>query len=225
MNELNDRLIALKSMVPDNVKIVAVSKTKPESDIMGLYGRGHKIFGENKVQELTRKQSNLPDDIEWHMIGHLQRNKVKYIAPFVHMIHAVDSTRLLREINKEAQKNERIISCLCQVHIAREETKFGFSEDELIDFLKSGEHFLLKNVNICGLMGMATFTKNERIVRGEFKRLAMLFEEVKASFFKDFKAFAELSMGMSNDYHIAIEEGSTIIRIGSIIFGERNYHT
>ncbi|MFW5761574.1 MAG: YggS family pyridoxal phosphate-dependent enzyme [Cyclobacteriaceae bacterium] len=205
------------------IKVAAVSKTKPNQDILEAYQAGHRVFAENKVQELVEKHESLPKDIEWHMIGHLQRNKVKYIAPFVHLIHSVDSARLLKEVNKQGAKAERIIPCLLQVHIAKEESKFGFSEEELVQLFTSEEIKSYKNVLIKGLMGMATFTEDQNIIRDEFRFLKQLFDKLK-SYQADNVRFSELSMGMSGDYLIAIDEGSTIIRVGSAIFGARNYN-
>lgn len=208
-----------------NVTLVAVSKTKPVEDILALYNEGQRDFGENYVQELVDKQSALPADIRWHFIGHLQSNKVKYIAAFVHLVHGVDSESLLHEINKQALKNKRTIDCLLQVHIATEETKFGFDEHELKKL--QGLHEL-KNVNVKGLMGMASFSDDINLVRSEFKLLKRLFDE--NSFAKEKLTepgnapFSILSMGMSGDYKIAIEEGSNMVRIGSLLFGERNYN-
>ena len=204
-------------------RLVAVSKTKPNGLILEAYNSGQRIFGENKIQEMTDKSEALPKDIEWHMIGHVQRNKVKYMAPFVSLIHSVDSWKLLKEINKQAAKNERIIDCLLQMHIAEEETKFGLSKEELLEILASPELPALKNIKIIGLMGMATFTENKEQVRKEFKSLASIFSEVKSKFQADNIDWEELSMGMSGDYDIAIEEGSTLVRVGSSIFGSRNY--
>lgn len=204
-----------------NCLLVAVSKTKPEEDIMEAYDMGHRDFGENKVQELVQKFGTLPKDIKWHMIGHLQRNKVKAIAPFVHLIHAVDSLKLLKEINKQGEKNNRSISCLLQVHIAEEQTKFGFSENELHQLLASQEISNLNSVNITGLMGMATNSTNDSLVRSEFRKLHSFFNECK-KYENSNIHFTELSTGMSSDYHIATDEGSTIVRLGSVIFGERN---
>lgn len=204
-------------------RLVAVSKTKPNSSIESLYAKGQRIFGENKVQELCQKQAVLPSDIEWHMIGHLQSNKVKYIAPFVDLIHAVDSIKLLKEINKQARNNQRVIPVLLQIKIASEESKFGISPDEFSAFIEAYEALDLGHVSIAGLMGMATFTEDKDQIRKEFQLLKELFEEVKRNNFKDKPAFKELSMGMSGDYKIALEEGSTMIRIGSLLFGHRNY--
>jgi len=205
-----------------DIKVAAVSKTKPVEDLMEAYETGQRLFAENKVQELVAKYEEMPKDIEWHMIGHLQRNKVKYIAPFVHLIHSVDSARLLKEVNKQGAKVNRKIDCLLQVHIAKEESKFGFSEDEMVHLFESEEIKAYKNVMIIGLMGMATFTENENVVRSEFKELKQLFEKLK-NYQAENVDLRELSIGMSGDYPIAIEEGSTIIRVGSKIFGARNY--
>ena len=214
---------AIKSKIPTSVKLVAVSKTKPNKDILEAYNSGHKIFGENKVQELVRKYEELPKDIEWHFIGHLQSNKIKYIVPFVSLVQGVDSFKLLKTINKEAVKHNRIISCLLQFHIATESTKFGFSLPELKTILESNDFANLENVKINGVMGMATFTDKEDQVRNEFKELTQIFKSLKKDYFGDSDVFREISMGMSDDYPIAVEEGSTMIRVGSKIFGERNY--
>lgn len=209
--------------LPAGCRLIAVSKTQPVEKITEAYTAGQRLFGENKAQELTTKYEALPKDIEWHMIGHLQTNKVKYIAPFVHLIHSVDSLKLLTEIDKQAKKVSRTIRCLLQVHIAREETKFGFSESEVLDMLQSGQFQTLKNIQVCGLMGMATLTDDVAQIRNEFKGLKTLFEKIKAVQIASV-SMEELSMGMSSDYAIAIEEGSTLIRVGTAIFGERNYH-
>jgi PLP dependent protein len=201
--------------------LVAVSKTKPVEDIQELYSLGHRDFGENYVQELADKEAVLPKDIRWHFIGHLQSNKVKYIAPFVHLIHGVDSENLLKEINKQAEKNKRRIDCLLQVHIAKEETKFGFDEHELNQLHGLQE---LKKVNIRGLMGMASFSDDMNLVRSEFKNLKQIYDKANAQFSILNSQFSILSMGMSGDYKIAIEEGSNMVRIGSLLFGERNYN-
>jgi hypothetical protein len=208
--------------IPDTVRLVAVSKTKPEEDILEAYHSGQLIFGENKVQDLAAKQPLLPDDIQWHFIGHLQTNKVKFIAPFVSLIHAVDSLKLLREINKQAAKNDRIVDCLLQFHIAEEFTKFGLSYGEAKAILDSEIYPSLDFVRITGVMGMATYTDNKEQVRDEFRKLRGYFEQLKAEFFADAVTFKEISMGMSGDYEIAIEEGSTLIRVGTLIFGERH---
>ena len=204
----------------DNQKVtlIAVSKTKPEGDIVQAYEEGQRDFGENKVQELAGKHEALPDDIRWHMIGHLQRNKVKYIAPFVHLIHGVDSRRLLAAIDKEGRKCNRVIHCLLQMHIAQESTKFGLSKEELYEILDALSEY--PNVQIRGLMGMATFTSDQNQIREEFAGLKSIFDEVTA---RNLPQWDTLSMGMSGDYKIAIEQGSTMIRVGSAIFGERNY--
>lgn len=202
-------------------KLVAVSKTKPVTDIQSLYNEGQRIFGENKVQELTGKYEQLPKDIQWHLIGHLQTNKVKYIAPFVSLIHSVDSLKLLQEIDKQAQKNNRSIDCLLQIYIADEETKFGLSADELHQLLSSTEYQNLQHVRICGLMGMATNTDDEAQIESEFATLKQLHTEVKAQYFATATHFTELSMGMSSDYHLALKHGATLVRVGSVIFGDR----
>lgn len=212
-----------EQLAPYNSQLIAVSKTKPVEDLLQAYDGGQRHFGENKVQELTSKEEVLPKDIKWHMIGHLQRNKVKYIAPFVHLIHAVDSPRLLAEINKQAAKNDRIISCLMQVHIAEEETKFGFDESELMDFLGSEALKESKNVKILGLMGMATNTSNKEQVSREFGQLKDLFDRINNDIDLENVSMQELSMGMTSDYIEACEAGSTMVRIGSAIFGARNY--
>jgi PLP dependent protein len=205
------------------VTLVAVSKTKPASDIQELYDLGQRIFGENYVQELTEKQPQLPADIEWHYIGHLQSNKVKYIAPFVSLIHAVDSFRLLQEINKQATKNNRIINVLLQLHIADEETKFGMDEKDITEFMQyyEAQKVNLQNVSVCGLMGMASFTDDEAQVRSEFKKLHNIFQHLKGTHFVFNDEFNTCSMGMSGDYAMAIEEGSTMVRVGSLLFGSR----
>jgi pyridoxal phosphate enzyme (YggS family) len=220
---IESNLQSIKSSIPSIVKLVAISKTHPVEVVMEAYKVGQRVFGENKVQELVSKYEAMPKDIEWHLVGHLQSNKVKYIAPFVSLIHSVDSLKLLSVINKEAEKMDRIIDCLLQMHIALEETKFGFSVEELEAILKSDEYNRLKNIRIVGLMGMATFTDNMDHVRTEFNSLHDIFKSVKGKYFTDKSWFKELSMGMSSDYTIAIEEGSTMVRIGSDIFGYRNY--
>ena len=204
-------------------RLIAVSKTKPKVDLLQAYEIGQRDFGENKVQELADKAESLPKDIDWHMIGYLQRNKVKYIAPFIKLIHSVDSDRLLKEINKQALKNDRVIDCLLQVYIAKEETKFGFSEDELKEYLLSDAFGELKNIRITGLMGMATNTSDEDQIRNEFKQLKTISEQLKNELSSEVITLTELSMGMTSDYQIALEEGSTMVRIGSAIFGSRNY--
>jgi PLP dependent protein len=203
------------------VKLIAVSKTKSNEEIMEAYEAGQRAFGENHVQELAEKQQALPADIEWHLIGHLQSNKVKYIAPFISLIHSVDSLKLLQEIDKQARKHARVIDCLLQVYIADEETKFGLDHSEVIELLRSAEFSTLKNVRITGVMGLATNTDNPKQIKEEFYELRTLFEGLKQSFFRHEDSFKEISMGMSSDYKIAIEQGSTMIRVGSTIFGKR----
>jgi PLP dependent protein len=209
--------------IPGNVKLVAVSKTKPSETILEAYNAGQKIFGENKVQDLVQKQAELPKDIEWHFIGHPQSNKIKFIAPFVHLIHGIDSLKLLKIIDKEGLKNNRIVNCLLQFHIAKESTKFGLSLDEASEILASNEFQSLKNVEVVGVMGMATFTNDKNQIRNEFRVLNSIFNTLKNEYFSDVKNFREISMGMSDDYEIAVEEGSNLIRVGSKIFGARNY--
>lgn len=211
-------------LAPFNAKLIAVSKTKPNEDLLQAYTAEQRDLGENKVQELVGKYESLPKDIRWHMIGHLQRNKVKYIAPFVHLIHAVDSARLLKEIDKQGEKNDRVIECLLQIFIAKEESKFGLDENELHELLNSDEFSEMKHIKVVGLMGMATNTENLDQVRSEFRGLKALFEKVKNEYQSERIEMMELSMGMTGDYQIALEEGSTMVRIGSAIFGERNYH-
>ena len=222
---IKENLISIKNtFINPNCLLVAVSKTKSPGEIMEAYASGVRDFGENKVQELTEKYDLLPKDIHWHMIGHLQRNKVKYLAPFVHLIHGVDSLKLLQEINKQGAKNQRTINCLLQVHIAQEETKFGFSEEELRDLIENETIGDLKHVKVLGLMGMATFTDDEAQIKAEFKGLHDLFEKLKNSRLPENVEMKELSIGMSGDYLLAQEMGSTMVRIGSAIFGERNYN-
>lgn len=223
MSIITDNIKNIVNSLPLNVKLVVVSKTRTVEDILDAFKTNQKIFGENRAQEMADKHSKINLPIEWHMIGHLQSNKIKYIAPFVTLIHSVDSFKLLKEINKEAQKNNRVIPCLLQVFIAKEETKFGFSEEELFEMLNAIEFKNLNNISINGLMGMATFTDNIEQTRTEFKSLKNTFNKVKSTFFQNSSNFCEISMGMSGDYKIAIEEGSTMVRIGSSIFGERNY--
>lgn len=211
----------IKATIPENVKLVAVSKTKPNEAILEVYNQGQRVFGENKVQELVDKYEALPKDIEWHLIGHLQTNKVKYVAPFVALIHAVDSLKLLQEINKQGLKNNRIISCLFQFHIADEETKFGFDQQQIDILLKSEAFAELQNIQINGVMGMATFTNNQQQIETEFQSLKQIFDGLKSTFFRDSKSFETISMGMSGDYQLAIKNGSNMVRIGSAIFGGR----
>lgn len=211
----------LTEISPTNTKLVAVSKTKPVEKLLEIYRRGQRTFGENKVQELVEKQAVLPKDIEWHFIGHLQTNKVKQIASFITLIHAIDSLKLLKEINKQAKKHNRVIDCLLQFHIAEEQTKFGLDIASATALLDSDSFKALEHIRIVGVMGMSTFTKNYEQVRGEFKLLMKYFQLLKNGFFKDQPTFKEVSMGMSGDYKIAIEEGSTMVRVGSLIFGSR----
>jgi PLP dependent protein len=213
--------VVKKSFPNPDCKLIAVSKTKPLGDLKSAYEAGIRDFGENKVQEIQAKQPEMPADTRWHMIGHLQSNKVKYIAPFVHLIHGVDSFKLLQEINKQGKKIDRVISVLIQIHIAEEESKFGFDRAELDEMLDSKEFGEMTHVKVIGLMGMATFTENEDQVRKEFRELKQLFEELKGRSLPDFVDLQEISMGMSGDYKIAQEEGSTMVRIGSAIFGSR----
>jgi pyridoxal phosphate enzyme (YggS family) len=222
--DIAGNILALKNSLPEGVRLVAVSKTKPNADILEAYHAGHKIFGENKVQDLVQKYEQLPKDIEWHFIGHPQTNKIKYIAPFIKLIHGVDSLKLLKVINIEAKKNNRVIDCLFQFHIADEYTKFGLSLEEARDIVESSEFKAFKNVAVTGVMGMATFTENHEQVRNEFKMLNFIFKTLKNEYFSGAKTFTEVSMGMSDDYTVAVEEGSTLIRVGSKIFGERNYN-
>ena len=218
-----ENLKRIEQEIPNNVKIIAVSKTHPKELIQEVYDFGHRIFGENKAQEMMEKYEALPKDIQWHMIGHLQTNKVKYIAPFVSMIHSVDSMKLLKEIDKEAIKNNRVIDCLLQIDIANEDTKFGMLEKEAIELLSSEDFAQLNNIRICGVMGIGSITVDINKTRQEFKNLKVTFLTLKEKFFKNEDYFTEISMGMSSDYDIAIEEGSTIVRIGSLIFGQRDY--
>jgi len=222
MNIADNLTEYLKEIGDRNCRLVAISKRKPVSDILEAYNAGHRIFGENKVQELVEKVDQLPEDIEWHMVGHLQTNKVKYIAPFVDLIHSVDSYKLLREINKQGMKHNRIIPCLLQVHIAQEETKFGLSESEVTGLLEVVMSSELTNIKIVGLMGMATYTSDEDIIRSEFRQLRKIFDSISLKFRHDLIDMKELSIGMSGDYKIAMEEGSTMIRIGTGVFGARN---
>lgn len=221
--QIADKLKQINTELPQGVRLVAVSKFHPNEAIEEAYRYGQRIFGESKVQEMTAKYETLPKDIEWHFIGHLQTNKIKYIAPYVTMIHGVDSYKLLAEINKQAQKVDRVIDCLLQIHIAKEETKFGFSPEECNEMLLSGIYKELTNIRICGLMGMASNTDNIEQIREEFCFLDNYFKNIKTNFFADTESFKELSMGMSGDYHEAIQYGSTLVRIGSSIFGDRNY--
>jgi pyridoxal phosphate enzyme (YggS family) len=223
---IQSNLNTIKASLPEHVTLVAVSKTKPVSDLMQAYDAGQRIFGENKIQEMADKYEQMPKDIQWHMIGHVQTNKVKFMAPFVSLIHGIDSLKLLQEIDKQALKSNRIIDCLLQIHIAEEETKFGLDENELDELLLSSEFKKMKNIRILGLMGMATFTENQNQIKKEFTHLKSIFDSIQqrkdaqqcASTMDD---FSTISMGMSGDYQLAIECGSTMIRIGSSIFGGR----
>ena len=219
LQEMLEKL--LSELKPTQTQLLAVSKTKSPEEILKLYNKGQRVFGENRVQELVEKYKVLPKDIEWHAIGHLQTNKVKYMAPFVHLIHSVDSLKLLKEINKQAKKVDRTIACLLQFHIAEETTKFGLSKGEATAMLQSEAYQNMANIRLIGVMGMATFTSNQYQIRREFQTLKQIFEYLKANFFATKSFFKEISMGMSGDYKIAIEEGSTIIRIGSLLFGAR----
>jgi len=217
---ISENLKNLKKSLPDTVTLVAISKTKPISDLMEAYEAGQRIFGENKIQEMESKWQEMPKDIQWHMVGHVQRNKVKDMAPFVNLVHAVDRMKLLKEINKEAKKNNRTIDCLLQIKIAEEESKFGMDEKDAIELLTSDSYKNFKNVNVVGLMGMATFTDDLKQVSSEFAKLKRVFDSLKIT-----HNLTVLSMGMSGDYPIAIENGSTMVRVGSAIFGEREYMT
>nr|WP_315223332.1 YggS family pyridoxal phosphate-dependent enzyme [uncultured Flavobacterium sp.] len=214
---IQSNLKKIKTSLPENVTLVAVSKTKPVADLMEAYEAGQRIFGENKIQEMAEKWEQMPKDIQWHMIGHVQTNKVKFMAPFVSLIHGVDSLKLLQEINKQALKNNRIIDCLLQIYIAEEESKFGLDENELNELLSSSEFKEMKNIRILGLMGMATFTEDQNQIKKEFMHLKSIFDSIK----NKLESVSTLSMGMSGDYQLAIECGSTMVRIGSSIFGGR----
>jgi len=213
----------VRTHIPAHVRLVCVSKFHPNESILEAYKSSERVFGESKVQELCSKYETLPQDISWHFIGHLQTNKIKYIVPFVSLIHGVDSYKLLEEINKQALKAGKTVNCLLQIHIAREETKFGFSTEELLETLSNVKWKELTGIRICGLMGMATYTDNREQIRAEFRGLKSLFDQIKAAYFAEEPSFCELSMGMSDDYQIAIEEGSTLVRVGSLIFGHREY--
>ncbi len=221
---IKENLEKIKATLPKSVALVAVSKTKPVSDIQEAYDAGHRTFGENYPQEMRDKHEMLPQDIQWHFIGHLQTNKIKYIIPFVTLIHSIDTANLLEAVNKEAKKHNRVVDCLLQFHIAQEETKFGLDMDEARQLLDSEAFKQMENVRICGVMGMATFTDDEVEVRKEFKHLKDIFDALKTEYFADQPQFKEISMGMSEDYPIAVEEGATMVRVGSKIFGARNYN-
>ena len=220
-NSLESTYRDIKATIPEKVTLVAVSKTKPASLIQDLYDNGQRIFGENRVQELEEKHQALPKDIQWHLIGHLQRNKVKYIAPFVAMIHSIDSERLLDEVNLQAKKNNRKIKVLLQFYIAQEETKFGFDEEEIKELFSRRPTETFDSIEFCGVMGMASFSDDENQVRSEFKKLKSVFDFLKSTYFSQNSEFNEISMGMSGDYKLAIEEGSTMVRVGSSLFGSR----
>ncbi|MBQ8222233.1 MAG: YggS family pyridoxal phosphate-dependent enzyme [Bacteroidales bacterium] len=220
---ITENLNIVGATVPSNVTLIAVSKTKPVADLQEAYDAGQRVFGENKALEMRDKHQALPDDIQWHFIGHLQTNKIKYIASFVTLIHSIDSASLLEAVNKEAAKKERIIDCLLQFHIAQEETKFGLDLEEAKQMMESDSFNNMKNIRIVGVMGMATFTDNTNQIRNEFKSLKNIFDFLKDNYFHDKDYFKEISMGMSDDYPIAIEEGATMVRVGSKIFGARNY--
>jgi len=214
---ISENLKTLKGEIPASVSLVAVSKTKPVSDLKEAYEAGQRIFGENRVQEMESKWKELPKDIQWHMIGHVQRNKVKYMAPFVNLVHSIDSPRLLKEVNKQAKENDRVIDCLLQIKIAEEDSKYGLSEEEALALMASENFSKYKNVNIKGLMGMATFTDDEAQISREFKKLKGIY----SNFRKEYPGFSILSMGMSGDYKLALEQDSTMLRLGSLIFGSR----
>jgi pyridoxal phosphate enzyme (YggS family) len=219
---ITDNIKSLKNETDNiNVTLIAVSKTKPAEEVQEAYNAGQRLFGENMVQELVEKYEHLPKDIQWHLIGHLQSNKVKYIAPFISMIQSVDSLKLLQEINKHAEKNNRVIDCLLQIYIADEETKFGLGFDEAIELLRNDELAGLKHIRIRGLMGIATNTDNEKQIKDEYYELKTFFDGIKQSFFRKDDSFDTLSMGMSADYELAIEQGSNMVRLGSTIFGSR----
>ncbi len=224
MNTIADNLKQIQAELPQGVRLVAVSKFHPQEAIEEAYRAGQRIFGESKVQEMTAKYENLPKDIEWHFIGHLQTNKIKYMIPYVAMIHGIDSYKLLVEINKQAAKINRTICCLLQIHVAQEETKFGFTPEECKSMLADEDWKSLDHIQICGLMGMASNTDNTEQIIKEFRLLHNLFLEIREKWFAHSSSFKELSMGMSHDYHEAIAEGSTLVRVGSKIFGERNYN-
>lgn len=217
---IQQNLQSIETSLPEHVILVAVSKTKPVSDIMVAYNAGQRVFGENKIQEMVDKQEQMPKDIQWHMIGHVQRNKVKYMAPFVSLIHGVENFKTLKEINKQAKKHNRIINCLLQIKIASEDSKFGMTLKEASEILTSSDFFALKNINVIGVMGMATFTDNQEQIKQEFKQLKITFNQLKVLH----SNLEIISMGMSGDYQLAIECGSNMVRIGSSIFGERNYN-
>ena len=221
---IRENLEKIRATVPEGVTLVAVSKTKPVSDVQEAYDAGQRVFGENHALEMRDKHEALPKDIQWHFIGHLQTNKIKYIIPFVTLIHSIDTANLLEAVNKEARKHDRVVDCLLQFHIAQEETKFGLALDEAKQLLESELFRQMESIRICGVMGMATFTDDEVEIRKEFKHLKAIFDTLKQDYFADQPQFKEISMGMSEDYPIAIEEGATLVRVGSKIFGPRNYN-
>ena len=221
MSSIADNIQQIQQTLPATISLIAVSKTKPVAAIVEAYQAGQYAFGENKAQEMATKYSQLPADIQWHFIGHLQTNKVKYIASFVHLVHSVDSARLLEEINRQGEKSNRVIDCLLQFYIAKEESKFGFTLEEAENMLQGEKYKQLKNIRLCGVMGMATFTDNSTQVQQEFQTLKYYFDFLKENYFADQNAFKEISMGMTDDYLLAIAEGSTMVRIGSAIFGRR----
>ncbi len=221
MSRISDNILEIRKIIPSGVKCIAVSKTRSCDEILQAYEAGQRIFGENRAQEMAEKFSQLPADIEWHFIGHLQTNKVRFILPFVHMIHSIDSLRLLQEVNREARKNERRVDCLLQFYIAREESKFGLDIGEARALLESEEYQHMENIRICGVMGMASFIDDKEAVSMEFRTLRSIFDELRSSFFRECEYFRECSMGMSQDYPEAIKEGSTMVRLGTLIFGER----
>jgi pyridoxal phosphate enzyme (YggS family) len=218
-----ENVLNIRASIPPNITMVAVSKTQPVGAILEAYAAGQRVFGENKALEAAEKRALLPADIEWHFIGHLQTNKVKYIAPFISLIHSIDSLNLLKEVNKEAQKNGRIIDCLIQFYIATEESKFGFTPGQVNELLEAESFRALQHVRITGVMGMASFSDDTALVRREFRTLRGYFQEMKDRHFSENDSFSIISMGMSGDYTLAIEEGSTMVRIGTLLFGERNY--
>lgn len=221
---IKENLEAIKATLPEQVSLIAVSKTKPVSDLQEAYDAGQRIFGENHAIEMRDKHEVLPTDIQWHFIGHLQTNKIKYIIPYVTLIHSIDSANLLEAVNKEAKKHDRIVDCLLQFHIATEDTKFGLDLGEARRLLESDVFKAMENVRLCGVMGMATFTDDHQQVHNEFHNLKHIFETIKHDYFAGQPMFKEISMGMSDDYPIAIEEGATLVRVGSKIFGARNYN-
>lgn len=223
MSAIANEITKIKSSLPATTRLIAVSKTKPVEDLQQAYYAGQRVFGENKALEMRDKHEVLPNDIQWHFIGHLQTNKIKYIISYVSLIHSIDSCNLLNEVNIAAAKKDRVVDCLLQFHIADEDTKYGLSFDEAQVLLNSPEYKAMNNIRIVGVMGMATFTDNQDQIRQEFRNLKSIFDRLKEQYFADNDSFKEISMGMSDDYPIAIEEGSTLIRVGSAIFGKRNY--